>query len=73
MNAEPVIAGCTKCGQQFYLPVDKAGVPQWVHRCPKTTDERIEELTAEVSKLTQLVTQLKDGAEMSTVEPRTRE
>src|SRR4051812_4392488 len=46
-----VQAGCQKCGQQFNLPLDEQGEPIWTHVCPKTTDERIDELTGLVKKL----------------------
>lgn len=50
-TTEPLLGGCTKCGQRFPVYADADGNPIWTHICPKTTNDRIDELTTLVKGL----------------------
>lgn len=50
-NKDVLEGGCTRCGGKFYLPLDEDGNPIWTHTCPKTIDEKIDELNQLVREL----------------------
>lgn len=50
-NTDILEAGCNRCGQRFYLPLDEEGEPIWTHTCPQTLDEKIDELKKLVEEL----------------------